>query len=441
MRRANRAGGGVAVDLGLYLLSAGFAWLTASSNLPAHRPWGAIAAIGYAVAALAALVQLVTRNRGGRGAVVLGTWGAVCLLPLVFEAVQRADGRLDRAQEEVLVVENSGIRMLETGSPFLSRADIAAIPEPLLGYTPYQPAMAVFGLPRAVLGAHWYTDARVYFALVTALCLFLALRTATTSPPRLSKAGLLSPASGTTPASTGDEANGAGSPDVRTAGTSGRVRALQAVTVLPVAALTLATGGDDLPVLALTLLGLAYLARGKDTATGVVLGLAAALKLFAWPVAAVVLIARLLTRRSTGAGIGKLAVPMIAIPVLTALPALVVNPGAFVENVLKFPLGHGLVKSPAASPLPGHLITENVPGGRYIALGLLGLAACALGWWLLRRPPRTAAAAAAVCATGLLTAMLLMPATRFGYLLYPAAYALWIPFLGSLGPVREPDPA
>ncbi|MGY0230309.1 glycosyltransferase family 87 protein [Longispora urticae] len=406
MRRANRAGGGVAVDLALYLLSAGFAWLTASSNLPAHRPWGAIAAIGYAVAALAALVQLVTRNRGGRGAVVLGTWGAVCLLPLVFEAVQRADGRLDRAQEEVLVVENSGIRMLETGSPFLSRADIAALPEPLLGYTPYQPAMAVFGLPRAALGAHWYTDARVYFALATAVCLFLALRTATGEAAR-----------------------------------SGRVRALQAVTVLPVAALTLATGGDDLPVLALTLLGLAYLARGRDTATGVVLGLAAALKLFAWPVAAVVLIARLLTRRSTGAGIGKLAGPMIAIPVLTALPALIVDPGAFVENVLKFPLGHGLVKSPAASPLPGHLITENVPGGRYIALGLLGLAACALGWWLLRRPPRTAAAAAAVCATGLLTAMLLMPATRFGYLLYPAAYALWIPFLGSLGPVREPDPA
>ncbi|WP_412541174.1 glycosyltransferase family 87 protein [Longispora sp. K20-0274] len=416
MRRANRAGGGVAVDLGLYVLSAGFAWLTASSNLPAHRPWGAIATIGYAVAALVALTQLITRARGGRGAVVLGTWGAVCLLPLLFEAVQRAGGHLERAQEEVLVVENSGIRLLETGSPFLSRADIAALPEPLLGYTPYQPAMAVFGLPRAVLGVHWYTDARVFFALVTALCLYLALRMAHSR-------------------------------------TVGRVRALQAVTVLPVAALTLATGGDDLPVLALTLLGLAYLAKGRDTATGVTLGIAASLKLFAWPVAAVVLVARLLLRRASrssgvsdaagGAapGLARLAVPMIAIPVLTALPALLVNPGAFVENVLKFPLGHGLVKSPAASPLPGHLITENVPGGRYIALGLLGLAALALCWWLIRRPPRTAAAAAAVCATGLLTAMMLMPATRFGYLLYPAAYALWIPFLGSLGPVREPEPA
>ncbi|MBG6139673.1 glycosyltransferase family 87 protein [Longispora fulva] len=432
MRRANRAGGGVAVDLGLYVLSAGFAWLTASSNLPAHRPWGAIAAIGYAVAALAALVQLITRSRGGRGAVVLGTWGAVCLLPLLYEAAQRAGGHVDRAQEEVLVVETSGIRMLETGSPFLSRADIAALPEPLLGYTPYQPAMAVFGLPRAVLGTHWYTDARVFFALVTGLCLYLALRT---DPP-------------------------AAVP--RTGAVIGRVRALQALTVLPVAALTLATGGDDLPVLALTLLGLAYLARGRDTATGVTLGIAASLKLFAWPVAAVVLIARLLTLRSdapgtgrstptggadtdmggsdAGRGLVRLAVPMLAIPVVTALPALLVNPAAFVENVLKFPLGHGLVKSPAASPLPGHLITENVPGGRYIALGLLGLAALALGWWLLRRPPRTAAAAAAVCATGLLTAMMLMPATRFGYLLYPAAYALWIPFLGSLGPVREPDP-
>src|SRR2546430_10749981 len=49
-------------DFALFALSAAFAGLTAGSNLPAHRPWGAIAVIGYAVAALAALVQLLTRT-------------------------------------------------------------------------------------------------------------------------------------------------------------------------------------------------------------------------------------------------------------------------------------------------------------------------------------------------------------------------------------------
>ena len=29
---------------------------------------------------------------------------------------------------------------------------------------PYQPGMALFGLPRAVVGTHWWTDARVWFA-------------------------------------------------------------------------------------------------------------------------------------------------------------------------------------------------------------------------------------------------------------------------------------
>jgi hypothetical protein len=57
------------------------------------------------------------------------------------------------------------------------------------------------------------------------------------------------------------------------------------------------------------------------------------------------------------------------------------------------------------------------------------LAELALARWLARRPPRDAAAAAWVSACGLLAAILLIPSTRFGYLLYPAAYALWIPAL------------
>src|SRR5262249_15691344 len=147
--------------------------------------------------------------------VTVVAWVMTALLPLLVEAVQRAGGRTDRAQEEVVVVEDGGARLLHTGTPYLSRDAIAALPpdERLVGYLRYQPGMALFGLPRAVFGVAWWTDARVWFALVTALVLGLALGQLRAGP--------------------------------------GRVRALQAATVLPVCALTLAVGGDDLPVLAL----------------------------------------------------------------------------------------------------------------------------------------------------------------------------------------------
>ena len=110
---------------------------------------------------------------------------------------------------------------------------------------------------------------------------------------------------------------------------------------------------------------------------------------------------------------------------LTLAPVLAVDPEGVVENVARFPLGHGLVTSPAQSPLPGHLLATSVPGGRALAIGLLLAAGAAIAVWLWRRPPPTAARAALVCGYGLLAATLLLPSTRFGYLLYPAAFLVW----------------
>jgi hypothetical protein len=121
------------------------------------------------------------------------------------------------------------------------------------------------------------------------------------------------------------------------------------------------------------------------------------------------------------------------------LPSLILNPSGFMENVVRFPTGHGLVTSPAASPLIGYLIAQNLPGGRVIALALLGATAAAIGIYLLRRPPRDVAAVVNVCAVGLLAAILLMPATRFGYLLYPVAFAFWAPCLRKGLGEGEPD--
>ncbi|MFG3580834.1 glycosyltransferase 87 family protein [Micromonospora chersina] len=410
------AGGGLPLDLGLYAVSAVFAAVTAAtSTLLPHRAWGTIATIGYALAALAAAGQLLARRRRpdtllaglpARWAVTGFAWATTALLPVVAQSIQRAGGRTDRAQEEVVVVEHAGARLAEHGTPYLGHDAIAALPpgEQLLGYTPYQPGMALFGLPRAAADA-WWTDARVWFALVTALALaaaVLALRTtAGPAAPRRDAAVL---------------------------------RAVQAATVLPICALTLATGGDDLPVLALCLLALALAAAGRPGRAGLAVGAAGALKLFAWPVA-VVLVCWALTRR---AGL-RTALGALGLPVLALLPVLLVDRDALVENVLRFPLGHGLVTSPAQSPFPGHLIATALPAGRLIAAALLVAVAVAIAVRLLRRPPRTAAATALICGYGLLAAILLMPTTRFGYLLYPLALLVTAPALALAE--RRPDVA
>ncbi|SCF43236.1 glycosyltransferase 87 family protein [Micromonospora mirobrigensis] len=415
-RRLDSAGGGLALDLTLYAVSAAFAAVTAAtSTLPPHRAWGAVATAGYLVVALVAAGQLLLHRRhpgsppvGGRArwAVTAVAWAATALLPLVVQSVQRAAGRTDRAQEEVLVVEHAGDRLTTHGTPYLGHDAIAALPadERLLGYTPYQPGMALFGLPRAAVDA-WWTDSRVWFALVTAVVLALAVVILRHTGRPVDRPG-------------GDLL----------------LRGVQAATVLPICALTLATGGDDLPVLALCLLALAYAATGRPGAAGVAVGVAGALKLFAWPVA-VVLLCWAATRRSAG----RFTVGALGLPLIALVPPLLVDRDALVENVLRFPLGHGLVTSPAASPFPGHLIASALPAGRVVAAVLLVAAGAAIAVRLVRRPPRTATAAALICGYGLLAAILLMPSTRFGYLLYPLALLAWAPALAREPAAGSPD--
>lgn len=376
-------------DAVLYGLSAAFAAITAlTSTLVPHRAWGAIAWWGYAAGFVITLVVL------RRLLLTAGVFAAVTLVPLVTQAVQRAGGRTDRAQEEVLVAEQMGQRLLDTGTPYLDRPDIAALPssERLLGYSPYQPGMAIFGLPRALFGNHWWTDARIWFAVATVVALLWTLRLL---------ADLVAP--------------------------PGLVLVAQSLAVLPICTLTLTTGGDDLPVVSLSLLAMAFTARHRWAAAGVAIGLAGALKLFALPAALVLLV---LAHRSADAprsrNTAAYAAGAFGLPILVMLPALAVAPSAFVENVLRFPAGHGLVTSPAQSPLPGQLIASSTDAGRTIALSLLVAAGLAIGIWLLRRPPQDTRAAALVVTIGLTTAIMLIPSTRFGYLLYPAAFAaLW----------------
>lgn len=400
LRRLDAFDDGLPADVLLYALSAAFALFTAvTSTLSPHRAWGAVAVFGYTAGAALALAQWLlgrsplrtsVRSSLARATLAGGVFATTALLPLLIQAAQRAGGRTDRAQEEVLVVEDAAQRLLDTGTPYLGRSALSALAEPLLGYLPYQPVMALFGLPRALIGVAWWTDARVWFAAVFVGSLALGLHL------------------------------------LRRAGASGRhlIRAWQAAAVLPICALTLATGGDDMPVLGLCLLGLALAATDRWGWAGVAIGAAASLKLFAWPVLVVVLVCALVRRRGLTFGL-----PAIGLPVVTAGPALLIDPGAFVENVLAFPFGRGLVTSPAASPLPGHLLATGVPGGRILVFVLLAGVAVGIAVRLVRRPPATVADAAVVSGLGLLAAMLLLPATRFGYLLYPVVLLVWVPSL------------
>ncbi|WP_433127913.1 glycosyltransferase family 87 protein [Micromonospora sp. CA-240977] len=420
-RTLDTAAGGLAVDLGLYAVSTIFAAITAvTSTLLPHRAWGAVAAVGYLVATLAVITQLLLRRHrptarlagpGARWTITGLTWASTALLPLLWQSIDRANGRTDRAQEEVLVVEHAGTRLLEHGTPYLGPDAIAALPpaEQLLGYTPYQPGMAIFGLPRALIDT-WWTDSRVWFAVGTLLALAVAVAALRATPATA------------LPAQQAHRRDAA------------LLRGVQAATVLPICALTLATGGDDLPVLALCLLALALAATDRPGRAGLAIGVAGALKLFAWPVALVLIVWGLTRRAGT-----RVAAGAIGLPVAALIPAMLVDSDALTENVLRFPLGHGLVTSPAQSPFPGHLIATALPAGRLVAAALLVAAGVAIAVRLARRPPRTAVATTLICGYGLLAAIALMPSTRFGYLLYPMALLTWAPALHR--PVDTPTTA
>jgi hypothetical protein len=393
-------------DVVLYGGSAVFAaGLSATSTLAPHRIWGYVATTGYVGAAVVASAQVAAVRRGARrgtgpaarAAVATVTCLATVVLPLLLLVTGRASGQVDLALDEVRVVEEAGRRLLDTGTLYLDRAAIASLSpgEQLAAYIPYNPGMALFGVPRALdaASAPW-SDARIWFAVAAHVVLGGALAV------------------------------------LRDALAGARVRAWQAATLAPPVALATAVGGDDVPVLMLCLLALALAARNRYGGAGLAGGAACALKLIAWPVA-IVLLAHAATRgRAT---LGRYGFGMIGVAVPALLPTVLGDLRAMVENTVLFPLGAGLVTSPAQSPLPGHLIATRLPGGQALALALLFAAGLAVGVRLLRHPPRTAAAAATVSGYALLVASALMPATRFGYLLYPLALLAWVPALRTTG--------
>ena len=91
-----------------------------------------------------------------------------------------------------------------------------------------------------------------------------------------------------------------------------------------------------------------------------------------------------------------------------------------------FPLGLTKHKTPAASPLPGHLLAMTGMAGHWAAVGLLVAAGLGFAVSLIVRPPADARAAAWRLALGLAVMFTLAPATRWGYFVYPIGLVGWM---------------
>ncbi|MGH9029985.1 MAG: glycosyltransferase family 87 protein, partial [Acidimicrobiales bacterium] len=273
-------------DAVLYSASALFAICSAeASNISLYRQWGELAVGPYAAAAVfSALLARAHRRKeaavaeaGGedhtvtpaqrqwhwtstRTLIFLMVLVGATLLPLSLEVLWRTSTNgTAHVQPEVPVVEQAGVRVAHHQDPYQNVGPGSHL-QPPPGqpkydiYDPYLPLMSAFGLARSTHAPPRLTDARVAFSLITMLVVVaaLALCRGPTGP---------------------------------------RVLTLQSMTVLPTAALPLATGGDDLPVAAFMLLGLVLMQRRRPLGAGIALGIAASMKITAWPLAAVAFLA------------------------------------------------------------------------------------------------------------------------------------------------------
>ena len=386
-------------DALLYGASALFAltmWLGAREN--AQSFWGLLSFGPYAGATLAAAVMGWRRRTGTTSARVLlallVSLGAV-LAPLYVETHLRiTHAGSHYVQPEVQVIERSGAILLGLHDPYRSFMmnghvvnEVSGVPA-YQSFFPYLPLMGLFGIPSAYVHQHGGNfDARWTMAFFALLLMLVALR-------------------------------------LMRAPAESKLRIAQILMVLPTGALFVVTGGDDIPVLAGLLLGSVLLKRRHNEMAGFTLGLMAAMKLTAWPLAiGAPLVGRKLNGSSSRFILGTWITVTLA---LIVTPFLLRAPHAFLVNVLEFPLGLAGIASPAASALPGHIITTL-----YRPLGhLLGPLTFVVGGfmavrWVHRHHPIGLDQLLRLFAVSLGVMMLASSATRIGYVIYPINLWLW----------------
>jgi hypothetical protein len=437
VRRAIGRSGSIGPETGdaiLYAIGAAFAVVTIfTSGLALYRVWAELAVGPYLFGALAsAVVALVVARRRARASadvsagrragrsgrprrqwtsrivIAVLVFAGSTAIPLGLEVLWRSDNDPgSHVQPETVVIEHAGQTLAKGKDPY---HDVTSPNGKLLyhprgepayeGFLPYLPLMTVFGIPSERRHDVDLTDARIFFSLATLLVTAAALGLCRSSGRR-------------------------------------NMRALQFIAILPTAALPLATGGDDMPVVAFLLLAMVLAQRRQPFASGVVLGIVSAMKFTAWPLAGLALFAA--RGRSGERRPGTMFLGMLVVAGPVVVPFALKGPWAFFDNVVLFPLGLSGVSSPAASPLPGHLLVTAFPflhRALPLTVGLLGGALLALH--LYRRPPRTVTQVCTLGGVVMAVIILFAPATRIGYLLYPINFFVWAYLFSESSDRRDP---
>ena len=362
----------------------------------ADRTWAIWAAAGYGVTTV--IFWLIRRKNVPLILPMLVALAGALAAPVTWLASRVAP------TAEVKVISQSAVLLLHHGTPYLGGGQL----ENVLSYNPYLPVMALFGMPRALGATGLFGDPRVWLTAVSIALIFAAFSVA--APHRHCD-------------------------DCR----HGVLLSTVFIAASPVIAFPLAVGITDPPVIALMFLTLALIAKpsGLMRAAGA-LGVAAAMKATAWP--AVPVFTAMLAARDGVRKAWRFAAATIVIAIGLAVllaPLGLANPYTFLQNTVLFPLGLTKHKTPAASPLPGHLLADTGMAGHWAAVALLVAAGVAFVVWLIVRPPRDTRAAAWRLAIGLTVMFTLAPATRWGYFVYPIGLAGWL--LLTRPPVAVPS--
>lgn len=334
------------------------------------RIWGIWAVGGYTLAAL-----LTSRSR--TAALAVGLAGAL-VGPVIWLHLTAP------ATPDVVVVARAAALVLHTGTPYLPDAQLTTV----IAYNPYLPVMSVFGLPGAVGLPGVLGDPRVWLSVATVVLLAVAFRLA---------------------------------------GRSDHVECALFALASSVLAFPLTLGITDPPMLALLCLAAALLGRHRWGPAALTLGVACAMKATAWPALPVfaALVAARDGTRATLRFTGAAAATTVAL-VAACAPAVLAHPASLLHNTILFPLGLTRARTPAASPLPGHLLASTGPAGHLAAIGVLAVVGIAYAVSLVSRPPADARAAIRRLAIGMTLLFALAPATRFGYFAYPVGLFGWL---------------
>jgi hypothetical protein len=374
-RRALIANGAFAIYATAFALDSGHA----------DRTWAIWAAAGYGVTTV--ILWLTWHKKVPLVLPLLVSLAGALAAPLTWLATRV------KPTPEVTVIWQSAVLLLQHGTPYLPQGQLNSV----LSYNPYLPVMAVFGMPKALGATGLWGDPRVWLTAVSIALIWAAFTVA--APHRHCE-------------------------DCR----HGVLLSTVFIAASPMIAYPLALGITDPPVIALMFLTLALIARPSGLyRAAAALGVAAAMKATAWP--AVPVFTAMLTARDGAKRAWRFAAATLVIAGVLAVvmaPEGLANPYSFLQNTVLFPLGLTKHKTPAASPLPGHLLADTGAAGQDAAIALLLAAAVAFVVWLIVRPPRDARAAAWRLAVGLTAMFTLAPATRWGYFVYPIGLVGWL---------------